>query len=388
MTKGIHAGVGGTVRKSKPYVGVGGVVKKVKKVFVGIGGLPRLAYSAGISYKGIITPLSNYKYRQHTAGSNSNFAIFVGGAVESATAQNDAVTAYDTNLTRSTPDGTGSGYALRAFASIGNYAIFMGGRIQNVVIASSTIYDGVLTKSNLAAIPTAVQLAAGAKSANHAIIAGGTTSVAYWNTATSGAYAFDAVLNRTGLSVRRAKTAMAGASVGGNAIFAGGVATLSGTIINEVDIFNASLTRSDGVVLDDINYWMASGSTSMYAWFAGGKVSTSDSSNKKVYAYDSSLVKHVTSELLTHTTAAPRTPAVAAFNDYIIFAGQSNEDPLFSADIDVYDNYLVRQRDIPNLSEAVIGIQGTSIGNYALFAGGQGDTTNSDRGLVVEAYSI
>lgn len=39
MSKQINIGVGGTNHKAKPYIGVGGVVKKVKAVYAGIGGV-------------------------------------------------------------------------------------------------------------------------------------------------------------------------------------------------------------------------------------------------------------------------------------------------------------------------------------------------------------
>ena len=96
------------------------------------------------------------------------------------------------------------------------------------------------------------------------------------------------------------------------AIFAGGENGNS-TYYNNVDIFNTSLTRSNGAALSTNKGAMASAHTSNYAMFGGGYPRT----NLAIDIYDTSLTHTSTID----TSVQEQSMIGASVGDYILFAG-------------------------------------------------------------------
>ena len=85
----------------------------------------------------------------------------------------------------------------------------------------------------------------------------------------------------TALSVARAS--LAGASVGGYALFAGGYASASGNASNVVDAYNTFLTHSTPTALSVARENLTGASVGGYALFAGGYASDNASNVIDVY---------------------------------------------------------------------------------------------------------
>ena len=86
---------------------------------------------------------------------------------------------------------------------------------------------------------------------------------------------------------------------------------------------------------------------------------------------------------LTRTTATPLSEArfdltATTVGDYALFGGGYGDTT-----VDAYDASLTRTTATP-LSEARVYLTATTVGNYALFGGGYGDTTTA----TVDAYTV
>lgn len=145
--------------------------------------------------------------------------------------------AYDNSLTRSTITALGTARYYIAGASIGEYAIFAGGKDDSTSYSLVECYDAALTKhtlENLSAIRTNFQ---GASFAGYAVFGGGTTATPYIDR-------YNASLTRDttiALSSSRSNTATGtlGSGMDKRLIFAGG--DNKSTV---VDVFDASFTRT------------------------------------------------------------------------------------------------------------------------------------------------
>ena len=107
------------------YIGVDGVARKVKKMYLGVEGVARCIFSGGeLSYYGTATALSQARsgLASTTVG---NYALFGGGKI--TTTNFSTVDAYDTSLTRTTPTALSKGRGRFTSTTVGNYALFGGG---------------------------------------------------------------------------------------------------------------------------------------------------------------------------------------------------------------------------------------------------------------------
>ena len=182
-----------------------------------------------------------------------NYALFAGGAV-SMPINKDNVTsyvlAYDPSLTFTTAPWLSVARANVKGASVGNYALFAGGRA-NDFCTTVDAYNASLTRTTATALSSTENNSAAATIGNHAIFVGNTAS----------ADIYDASLTKTSAAIlSTARTGLAATTVGGYAIFSGsGVA----------DFCDASLTRSSigtSMTGDD----MGAATIGDYALFAGG----------------------------------------------------------------------------------------------------------------------
>ena len=103
MAKGMWIGIGSVAKKvGKMYIGVGGVARKVKKAYIGVNGVARCFFSSGeLSYYGTATAFSANRY-SYAATTIGNYALFGGGRTDSST-YSSVVEAYNKSLVKSTP---------------------------------------------------------------------------------------------------------------------------------------------------------------------------------------------------------------------------------------------------------------------------------------------
>ncbi len=175
-----------------------------------------------------------------------------------------------------------------------------------------------------------------------------------------------------------------------------GVAQYNTVTIQVTSQYNAELTAEVhieyyGVVTDlsSARNFLAAAVAGAYALFCGGDggsyggVNNSNVGNKTVDAYD----KYFTRTNPTSLRNGRGGLSGTSVGKYALLAGGRNilEDLNFS-DVDVYDKELIRITTTDPLSEAKPFLGGTSIGNYALFGGGAlAGTTHS---TTVDVYDL
>ena len=138
MAKKSYIGIGGKARKVKKwYFGVDGKARKVKKAYIGVGGVARPFMSGGeLAYYGAITDLS-VERRDLAGASVGNYALFAGG--KSSSGITSTVNAYNSSLVRSTPTALSQARGNLAGASVGDYALFAGGYTNSSPSYNSTV---------------------------------------------------------------------------------------------------------------------------------------------------------------------------------------------------------------------------------------------------------
>lgn len=361
------------------YVGVGGLPRKVKKIFVGVAGVPR-------------------KVKKVFGG--------VAGAVKLM---------YSAEPQRSIAPPLSSGKSDAAGASVGNYALVSGGRDNSGRTKTVDSYNASLVKGNAPELDKAMLGQAGASIGNYALFGGGSDS----SGATKYVYAYDSSLvkktpsyelqtagsyyasgNTTNYAffayggsgygwttvynsslVRQVPTRlkndgrlnMSCANAGGYILFAGG------SDYKYVDAYDNSLVRSNPEDLNGLGF--AGASVGGYALFSGGR---SRSSNV-VTTYDGSLVKSAAPSLSAHNIQIQG----ASMKEYALFAGGGlgyASDPAYVVpSVSAYDSSLVKSL-LNDLSVARIKMATANVGNYTLFCGGSSDVNNKALYDTVDAY--
>ena len=351
MAKKIYIGVGDVARNVKKiYIGVDGIARRVKKAYIGIGGVARPILSNGLEYYGTISGLSATRHSL-AATSIGDYALFGGGSGGSS----KAVDAYNKSLTRSTLEALSAGRMSLAATSIGDYALFGGGH--NYVETT----DGGYTK------------------------------------AFSTVDAYNKSLTRSTPTALRFKgESLAATSIGDYALFGGGHIYAHGEYgsyeTSTVDAYNKSLTRSTLEDLSVARRNLDATSIGDYALFGGGYnlVETTDGRIDKplstVDAYDKSLTRSTPTAL----SVARTNLAATSIGDYALFGGGHNYvdnpddwDMKPLSTVDAYDKSLTRSTPTA-LSDGRTNLAATSIGDYALFGGG--NTTFLLYTNIVDAY--
>lgn len=214
------------------------------------------------------TSLSRARYGIKTARAGS-YGLFAGGSYYNSgyyPAQN--VDAYNPSLTRTTATAisTSTQNASNVGTSFGDYALFQCYSGSPNLIA----YNSSLTKTDLGYIvalngPSAM---GAASTGTHAIFAGGINGTVEYNAV----YAYDESFTKTVIaSLPIARGQITSASLGENAIFAGGCTDgEKGTYIADVDVYDASLTRKTMTPLSSVLKNRGVATIGDYALFAGG----------------------------------------------------------------------------------------------------------------------
>lgn len=370
----------------KVYVGKDGVAKAVKAIYVGVKGVAKcIMRPSGIyKYNGNVTPLSAGRFGL-AATTVKNYALFAGGA--SADKYTNTVDAYDSSLTRSTPVSLVNKCINLAATPIGNYALFAGGLSSSYdSISQVQAYDSSLTRSSPASSlsPARESLAATTLGNDYAFFAGGYDSRTSTNYSTINTYnsSLSRVDVKSGLTVARYD--LAATTVGKYVVFAGGETidknSRQSTYRNTVNSYNEYLTQTNPTSLSYARSNLAAASVGDYALFAGGE--TIDIYSDDVYtnydtvnAYDQYLTRI---NPLYGLTAGRFFLAATTVNDHALFAGGSSnryDDNMNLLDtyyntVDSYDRTLTRTA-ITGLDTGVDRLASTTVGKYALFAGGR-----------------
>lgn len=353
--------------------------RKVKKAYVGVGGVARPCYTGGeLAYYGTATPLSIKGYNM-AATTVGNYALFGGRhSSPNLSEYNAAVDAYDTALVRTTATPFSHGQMYRSATTVEGYALFGGGRSSvNGMLVDA--YDISLVRTAPASLHIAKAWVAAGTVGNHAIFAGGSDNNESY-TYTKVAEAYDASLTKTtiaSLSVVRYNIDVP--TVGNYALFAGGYMDH----VTSVDAYNASLTRTNAPELDIGRNANGAATVGNYALIGGGLGYTTYAPS--VNAYDASLTKTMAPQLSYSVTNLSAT----AIGEFALFGGGNGtisvSESGHSDTVDVYDASLTKITTTP-LSEARTLLAAVTIGNYALFAGGQGQ--DSGGSTVVDVYTI
>lgn len=380
---GTYAEVARKVKKI--YLGIDNIARKVKKGYIGdANGLARLFFAGfgEMSYYGEATSLSGNRYDM-AATEVGDYAIF-GGGRDSSNGADDTVYAYNKSLVQTVATSLTQARARLAAASIGNYALFAGGYYyynNKAVYSTVDAYNASLTRSTPTAMNTGMHSIGAAVIGNYAIFAGGGRELVndvtgLSTTCSMGFCAYNASLTRkvasTAQYLSKARYALAGASVGNYAIFAGGCTSNSaGTAfvaLNNVDAYNGSLTKSTPSSLSTSRYYLAGAHIGDYALFAGGF------SSAAVDAYDASLTR----SLPTALSQSRGLIAATEIGDYAIFAGGCNSGyGSHYNTVDAYDPSLTRTI-LPALPTGRSAAAAATIGDFALICGGRSGSTSNN----------
>ena len=181
-----------------------------------------------------------------------NYALFAGGTLDRQISEDNvtsSVLAYDPSLTFTIAPDLSVARANVKGASVGNYALFAGGRADGLTTVDA--YNASLTRTTATALSSVENNSAAATVGNHAIFVGSTAS----------ADIYDASLTKTSAAIlSTARKGLAATTVGDYAIFSGG---------GVADFCDASLTRSS-IGTSMTGYDMGAATIGDYALFAGG----------------------------------------------------------------------------------------------------------------------
>ena len=350
------------------------VARKIKKGYVGVGGVARPCWGGGelTSYGNVNNGLSLAR-TSLAATTIGDYALF-GGGYDTSGRYVSNVDAYDKSLTRTTPTSLSTGRRNLAATTVGDYALFGGGftsgtAVTNVVNA----YDTSLTRTSASTFTLARGKLAATTVGNYALFGGGYTSS---TVVTAVVHAYNTSLTRTSpTSLGDSRGELAATTVGDYALFGGGSG--SSTYSALVDAYDTSLTRTSADSFDTAVSRLAATTVGNYALFGGGYTGSDISTVTE--AYDTSLTRTSPTSLSTGRYYL----AATSIGEYAIFAGGYTGSDV-NARVDIYDSLLTR-KPFKYLYTGRQKLAATTVGNYALFGGGDMDSSPS---LTVDAFTI
>ena len=337
------------------------IARKIKKGYVGVGGVAKLCYALQqtlVPYNGTVTGLTA-SAQELAATTVGNYAIFAGGYGGS---YRNSVDIYDETLTHTQPSNLLTTATTNlAATTVGDYALFGGGQTANTSYSYNVEgYNTSLTHYSAETMYTARASLAATTVGNYALFAGGYSG----DGNASAVDSYNGSLTRNAANpLVYARNTLAATTVGNHALFGGGIYTASTPVQrNTVDVYNPDLTFTTASSLSVARSGLAATTVGNYALFGGGK--TASDKSDVVDAYSSSL---------TRTTVTPLTMiryylAATTLGDYAIFGGGYASDDVTNR-VDIYDSSLTRL----NYKYLTVGrsqLAATTVGNYALFGGG------------------
>ena len=349
------------------------VARKIKKAYIGIGGVARPCWSGGeLAYYGTITSLSSARLLL-AATTIGDYALFGGGMASGNTNGLATVDAYTKSLTRSTPTALGVARHTLASTSVGEYALFCGGESGTAKKNTVDTYNLSLTKGSTSL--SVVKYASAATTVgDYALIGGGSST-----SSTNGRVvnAFDKSLTRTvPTALTSAMTNVCATTVGNYAIFLGP----SGSSTCNAYDKDLTQTKLSSLSITNRNYISAT-TVGNHALFGGGLAN--DSGSSVVDAIDANLSHSLPTEL----SKARGRIAATTVGKYGLFAGGEATGSVNSNVVDAYDEALVRT--IPNtLKTSRYNMAATTIGDFALFGGGRNSAGSYTSYNTVSAYTV
>ena len=386
MSKALYTSINGTARKCREmYTVQGSTTRKIKKGYCVVGGVTHKFFGKELRYYGVLNTLG-YQTIDPLGSANSKYALFAivnerttGGAsyINHGVAFNNKLTRSETEIPNKVREGKG--------LASPNHAFFAGGyQTGNPDTNQDTVlpYDTSLTQKtaeNL--LQGRVRTPAGALIGDYALFGG---SENYTDSATYRKVSVyhSTTLTQSEASLTRTLYGVKGADNGTYAVFAGGFykeepwasSKASYTAVG----FNASITRVEATALRKTTAPGFAVRAGDYAVFIG---------STQADAYGKDLTKVSVSALSLKRSGV----AAVTLDQYGLCAGgwgNSNDSPdgigRDTDVVDVYDASLTRQ----TITSMSIGRSATGavIGDYALFAGGNSDTSIDSS--TVDVYTV
>ncbi|MGI6029754.1 MAG: hypothetical protein ACOX81_10180 [Candidatus Heteroscillospira sp.] len=343
-----------------------GTAHKIKKAYIGIGGVARPCWSGGeLAYYGTITGLSVAR-KSLAATTVGNYALFGGGNSGSSAVK--TVDAYNASLTRTIPEALYSEKCSLSATTVGNYALFGSGSYVYSYGSAVDAYDTSLTRTSPISMSKGGYNYAATTVGNYALFGGG-----YSSSESSKVDAYDTSLTRTlPTTLSSPAEELAATTVGNYALFGGGHD--GNSVIGIVNAYDTSLTRTSATSMSISRAALAATTVGEYALFGGGRAFNVTT---VVDAYNSALTRSTATEL----SVARQELTATSVEGFALFGGGYPQ----YATIDAYDLSLTRS--IPtSLSQGRAGLAATSISNYALFGGGYANGLGSFAN--VDAYVV
>ena len=204
---------------------------------------------------------------------------------------------------------------------------------------------------------------------NYAMFGGGRASGGYFSSVVD-AYS-NTLVRQTGVSsLTTSRHVLAATTVGSYALFGGG-RTGSTTYSDNVNAYDDELVRyTDVASLGAVKSYLTATAVANYALFGGGANITGGNIVyfADVEVYDDMLVKQTG---VVPLDVGRYDFAATTVGDSVIFGGGIKYNEVVTNTVDAYDSTLVKQETITSLSAQRRGLAATTVGNYALFGGGE-----------------
>lgn len=356
------------------------VARKIKKAYVGVGGVARPCWGKGeLAYYGPLEKLVSLSNRSGCATAEDKLLVVYAGVNGSSTMQSHFET-YDTSLTK----GYVSAMLYRAdpaSANIGKYAVFAGGSDNNTITDNFTFMDGnsaIFSTSGIYLTEPRTYVS-GASLPSNAVFAGGSGNGYYHNTVE----AIDADLTKTILASTLPSSCnqMKSAVLDDCAMFTYGYASNqpSGVIVKITDELTLSyLGTSECYTYRRYNHAAATaGNTVVIAGGYGSSISVISSAI--------SCNKDFTLSVLSSLTSPARNLAGQSLDDYAMFAGGYANSYLNQ--FEYYDASLTKTVREEGLGSPRYNIMSSRIKDYAVFLGGY-TGSNSVSARSVYAFTV
>lgn len=265
-----------------------------------------------------------------------------------------------------------------AATTVGNYALFGGGATADT--KSSKVvdaYSNTLTRSTPEQLTTAATALAATTIGNYALFGGGLTAGPTGTSRTATVNAYNSSLTKeaavTSLSgSSKGLGQLAATTIGVYALFGGGYINGS-TNSNSVDAYNTSLTQSQPAeALQRARAGMRATSNGAYAIFGSG------TNEKSTDAYDPSLTHIIASDVPSKQMQCGAT----SIGVYALFGGGGGNTSPTTA-VNAFNRSLTLT-SAPALTVARNGLAATTVGDFAIF--GCGRPSGSSFSAVVDAY--
>lgn len=201
------------------------------------------------------------------------YALFAGGyGVTTVTGPVATVDAYAADLTRTTATSLSSMRRLLAATTVGNHALFGGGKNTSTK-ATVDAYDESLTRTAVTDMSTGRVNAKAVTVGGYALFCGGHKGDNFEDFLDTIEVYDSSLTKMASITLSEAKTVGGATSVGDYAVFAGGYYSSSstgGVYKNTVDVFDSTLTRTNGTNLSVKKSSLGAATVGDFALFAGG----------------------------------------------------------------------------------------------------------------------